>query len=559
MAISIDPNDPTYRSVRKRVSDQMSGGIGMSTAGMLPDPTIVPPPLGGTPPNRDQEIPFPSTPTQTPDWPSPRVESPIDKPRSSSPYGSGAVQTINLGRSVMQGPFAYGNAGGTVPSSEPPIPTGPSPRGDTPVGKGTLVEPLSPGDPRNLEPVLNSMSSSVSPQGQEYTPPKLSTEPVGRTMLDGLSGGNAATTSTTSGDPVYDAVAQNYSSLGAQPTGPGSGPTDIAYFVKRINETGGLTDANKAYWFGQNGRIAREMRGEVPPEQAAAETPATIASATTAAKTVPQLNEPSAVTAANINVPMPATMAVNSSRPPNSTSGSNHHPGDGTGVPGVYDWNNAGYPVDAMGNPYRGELQGGEPNPWNTGGGTEGFPADSGPNTPTAPTSLPGPPQVPQTAPDESYQAKIRKQIEARMKELGAPVDENAAGISQAVSAARDEANRAAAGERTALAERLYAQGGGGLNSNALTQQIQQSGENVGIATAGTRANLIIQEYARRQNELNGDYQMLLASGDAEEARKVQMLMAQLQAQLTREGYSIDLAKYTAYLNQQAALSALNG
>ncbi len=91
----------------------------------------------------------------------------------------------------------------------------------------------------------------------------------------------------------------------------------------------------------------------------------------------------------------------------------------------MYDWNNAGYPVDAMGAPYTGSLQGGEPNPWTTGGGTEGFPKDSGPLTPGAAPAA------------EDYQSKIRKQIEERMKALGEPVDENAAGISGAVSAFR--------------------------------------------------------------------------------------------------------------------------
>jgi len=62
-----------------------------------------------------------------------------------------------------------------------------------------------------------------------------------------------------SGDPVTDAVAKNYASLGAKPTGPGSGPTDIAYMVQKINETGGLTPQNQAYWFGPQGRIAKEL------------------------------------------------------------------------------------------------------------------------------------------------------------------------------------------------------------------------------------------------------------------------------------------------------------
>lgn len=64
---------------------------------------------------------------------------------------------------------------------------------------------------------------------------------------------------SASGDPIMDALTSNYASLGAKPTGPGSGPTDIGYFAQRIKETGGLTADNTKYWFGPQGRIAQEL------------------------------------------------------------------------------------------------------------------------------------------------------------------------------------------------------------------------------------------------------------------------------------------------------------
>lgn len=63
----------------------------------------------------------------------------------------------------------------------------------------------------------------------------------------------------TGSDPVTQAVLDNYKSLGASPTGPGTGPTDYQYFVQKINETGGLTPQNSSYWFGPQGRIAKEI------------------------------------------------------------------------------------------------------------------------------------------------------------------------------------------------------------------------------------------------------------------------------------------------------------
>jgi hypothetical protein len=63
----------------------------------------------------------------------------------------------------------------------------------------------------------------------------------------------------TSGDPIIDALIKNYQALGTAPTGPGSGPTDISYFADKIKQTGGLTPQNTAYWFGPQGRIAKEI------------------------------------------------------------------------------------------------------------------------------------------------------------------------------------------------------------------------------------------------------------------------------------------------------------
>lgn len=63
----------------------------------------------------------------------------------------------------------------------------------------------------------------------------------------------------SSGDPIMDALVSNYHDLGVQPTGPGSGPTDIAYMAGKIQQTGGLTPENVKYWLGPQGRIAAEL------------------------------------------------------------------------------------------------------------------------------------------------------------------------------------------------------------------------------------------------------------------------------------------------------------
>lgn len=72
--------------------------------------------------------------------------------------------------------------------------------------------------------------------------------------------GSAPTANASSIQAINDALNKNYASLGVKATGPGSGPTDIAYMADKIAQTGGLTDANNSYWFGPNGRIAQELQ-----------------------------------------------------------------------------------------------------------------------------------------------------------------------------------------------------------------------------------------------------------------------------------------------------------
>lgn len=88
---------------------------------------------------------------------------------------------------------------------------------------------------------------------------------VGGTSAPGQTDPNAPAPGTIAGatpgggDPILDAVAANYKSLGVTPTGPGTGPTDAAYMAQKIKETGGLTPQNTSYWFGTGGRIAQEL------------------------------------------------------------------------------------------------------------------------------------------------------------------------------------------------------------------------------------------------------------------------------------------------------------
>jgi hypothetical protein len=183
-----------------------------------------------------------------------------------------------------------------------------------------------------------------------------------------------------------------------------------------------------------------------------------------------------------------------------------------------------------------------------------------GANQPTTTTTTTAAPKTTTTTTaNDLWMQQLRDILMKRLAAAGTPVDPNAPEITSAVTAARDEGTRQGEQERTALAERLYAQGGGGLDTNALTQQIQQSAEHNAATVGGLRAKLIMNEVNAKRSEMQQLLQMALASGDAEAARNIQMSLADLEATLRREGWGIDLAKFQAQLDQDAALAGLHG
>lgn len=92
----------------------------------------------------------------------------------------------------------------------------------------------------------------------------LATTPTSGPTTAGTTPQAAPTAATPGGNPTDpNAIAAqlqaNYKSLGVAPTGPGTGPTDLAYYAQQIAATGGLTPQNSAYWFGPTGRIASDL------------------------------------------------------------------------------------------------------------------------------------------------------------------------------------------------------------------------------------------------------------------------------------------------------------
>lgn len=191
---------------------------------------------------------------------------------------------------------------------------------------------------------------------------------------------------------------------------------------------------------------------------------------------------------------------------------------------------------------------------WQAAGKADPGTSAAGAAAPAAVAASVAPPAA--VAPQESEFIKyLRELIKSRLTAASSPVDPNAENIAAPLTAARDEATRASDQERTDTAERLYAQGG--LNTNALNQTIQQSAERNAGSLSTLRGTLIMNAYNQKNQELQSLLQMALASGDAQSARDVQAQIANLNAEIQREGLGVTLAINTANQNANTVNSAL--
>lgn len=83
--------------------------------------------------------------------------------------------------------------------------------------------------------------------------------PAGAPNAGGSLNGGGGSQGVPVSPEITTKVNDYYKSIGVTPTGPGTGPTDAAYYAGKDAETGGLTDANNAYWFGPNSRIGSDL------------------------------------------------------------------------------------------------------------------------------------------------------------------------------------------------------------------------------------------------------------------------------------------------------------
>lgn len=171
------------------------------------------------------------------------------------------------------------------------------------------------------------------------------------------------------------------------------------------------------------------------------------------------------------------------------------------------------------------------------GGAAPGAPVPPGPTPPS-----PG---------GSDFQQQVRAMLLQQLQSAGQPVDVNSPEITAPLQGAQLSQDRANEQLRKDLAERGYANGT--LNSGELSNGVQLSREREASGMAQLHGQLVQQAYAAKSAKLQTLMQEAVATGDAEQARTIQLYMAQLDATLRREGYGIQLGIAGQGFNQVGA------
>lgn len=113
---------------------------------------------------------------------------------------------------------------------------------------------------------LGAMMGLPAPEIPAYVPsvdPQFtggSTQPTASgAPTSGAPSGAPTSAGAAGSDPVTQAILDNYKALGVAPTGPGTGPTDIAYMVQQAKASLASGERPLSYWLGPQGRIAQEL------------------------------------------------------------------------------------------------------------------------------------------------------------------------------------------------------------------------------------------------------------------------------------------------------------
>jgi hypothetical protein len=151
-------------------------------------------------------------------------------------------------------------------------------------------------------------------------------------------------------------------------------------------------------------------------------------------------------------------------------------------------------------------------------------------------------------APMSTFQSDMRKLLLERMNQLKGVATIEDPILSAQSGAYRRGTQRSMADERAMLAERAAANGTlqGGQSSGGFDTSLQGIAERGGEANAAYDANLVGDENDYRRATYNELLREAMASGDAESARDLTKLLADMDAQLRREGMAQSASQFNA-------------
>lgn len=183
---------------------------------------------------------------------------------------------------------------------------------------------------------------------------------------------------------------------------------------------------------------------------------------------------------------------------------------------------------------------------WYNEGGSNPFPGQSGGGSPGGSGGGAG------GAGGGGIADSVRSMILQRLGQLQ-NFDPNSSIIKNQMQSQEQLLERNRQQRRAVSAERMAAEGlnSGGAGSGAFDAELASGFEDKGNALTSIRSKLVADQYQQERQEAMSLMQMALASGDAEQARSMQAYIAQLDAQIRREGYGVQMGMYAQDQNNR--------
>ncbi len=213
---------------------------------------------------------------------------------------------------------------------------------------------------------------------------------------------------------------------------------------------------------------------------------------------------------------------------------------------------------DPNNNPHSPQNQPGYVAPGGSGGTTTQTSTQSpGLLAPTAPLAMPTTPAAtPESAaqnPQTDFNQQMRNLLMSQLQGLSTPTSADSPDIAPAISAYNVQSQRDQQAERDAIAERFYAsgEGGGDLKSGGFDTAVTRGREEAAGKRANFTGSMVWQAANAKRTQLQQMLQTATSAGLTDQAQRIQQQIAQIDADLRRQGLTQQNSQFTAQLGQQ--------